>query len=186
MPGDKRHGRCSRPVPTAWARPIGSASRPYRPLPPRGVRAVYNERVVSPAPRRYASGQIEDIVSTETFKSPFLRELAGRGFIHQVSEPELLDEAARRPIVAYIGFDCTRPSLDIGSLVQIMMLHWMQRCGHRPIVVMGGGTTRIGDPSARTARRASSSPTMRPASTTFRWRSRPQSCRSSTCRRRAP
>jgi tyrosyl-tRNA synthetase len=88
-------------------------------------------------------------VSADAFKSGFLTELARRGFIHQVSEPELLDAAAREPIVAYIGFDCTRPSLHIGSLVQIMMLHWLQRHGHRPIVVMGGGTTRIGDPAGK-------------------------------------
>jgi tyrosyl-tRNA synthetase len=88
-------------------------------------------------------------LSADAFKSGFLSELARRGFIHQVSEPQLLDAAAREPIVAYIGFDCTRPSLHIGSLVQIMMLHWLQRHGHRPIVVMGGGTTRIGDPAGK-------------------------------------
>jgi tyrosyl-tRNA synthetase len=88
-------------------------------------------------------------LSADAFKSGFLTELARRGFIHQVSEPELLDAAAREPIVAYIGFDCTRPSLHIGSLIQIMMLHWLQRHGHRPIVVMGGGTTRIGDPAGK-------------------------------------
>jgi len=85
-----------------------------------------------------------------TYKSDFLRVLAERGFIHQVSEPEALDElAARGPITAYIGFDCTAPSLHVGSLLPIMMLHWMQQTGHRPIALMGGGTTRVGDPSGK-------------------------------------
>ena len=85
-----------------------------------------------------------------TFKSDFLNVLQSRGFIHQVSEPEALDTlAAKGLITGYIGFDCTAKSLHIGSLVQIMMLHWMQQTGHRPIALMGGGTTRIGDPSGR-------------------------------------
>ncbi len=73
-----------------------------------------------------------------------------RGFIHQVSEPEALDaRAAAGPITAYIGFDCTAPSLHVGSLLPIMMLYWMQQTGHRPIALMGGGTTRVGDPSGK-------------------------------------
>jgi tyrosyl-tRNA synthetase len=84
------------------------------------------------------------------FKSDFLRVLASRGFIHQVSEPEALDHlAASGRITAYIGFDCTAPSLHVGSLLQIMMLYWMQQTGHRPIALMGGGTTRVGDPSGK-------------------------------------
>lgn len=84
------------------------------------------------------------------FKSDFLRELSSRGFIHQVSEPESLDELARnKTITAYIGFDCTAPSLHVGSLVQIMLLYWLQQTGHKPIALMGGGTTRVGDPSGR-------------------------------------
>ena len=68
------------------------------------------------------------------YKSEFLHELSSRGFIHQVSEPDVLDEFARNKVVtAYIGFDCTAPSLHIGSLLPIMMLHWMQHTGHRPI-----------------------------------------------------
>jgi len=85
-----------------------------------------------------------------TYKSDFLRVLAERGFIHQVSEPEALDAlAARGPITGYIGFDCTAPSLHVGSLLPIMMLYWMQQTGHRPIALMGGGTTRVGDPSGK-------------------------------------
>ncbi|PWB62923.1 MAG: tyrosine--tRNA ligase, partial [Bradyrhizobiaceae bacterium] len=85
-----------------------------------------------------------------SFKSDLLRVLSSRGYIHQVSEPEALDAlAVSRPVTAYIGFDCTAPSLHVGSLVQIMMLYWMQQTGHRPIALMGGGTTRVGDPSGR-------------------------------------
>src|ERR1044072_4878873 len=84
------------------------------------------------------------------YKSDFLQVLADRGFIHQVSEPEALDALAQSSrITAYIGFDCTAPSLHVGSLVQIMMLRWMQKTGHRPIALMGGGTTKIGDPSGK-------------------------------------
>ena len=84
------------------------------------------------------------------YKSELLQILAGRGFIHQISEPEALDTlAAASPITGYIGFDCTAPSLHVGSLVQIMMLYWMQQTGHRPIALMGGGTTRVGDPSGK-------------------------------------
>jgi len=83
-------------------------------------------------------------------KSEFLRVLATRGFIHQVSEPEALDRLAQSSaITGYIGFDCTAPSLHVGNLVSIMMLYWMQQTGHRPIALMGGGTTRVGDPSGK-------------------------------------
>jgi tyrosyl-tRNA synthetase len=84
------------------------------------------------------------------YKSDFLRTLAERGFIHQVSEPEALDEmACKSRITAYIGFDCTAASLHVGSLLPIMMLYWMQQTGHCPIALMGGGTTRVGDPSGK-------------------------------------
>jgi tyrosyl-tRNA synthetase len=84
------------------------------------------------------------------YKSDFLQVLASRGFLHQVSEPEALDRlAASGRITAYIGFDCTAPSLHVGSLLPIMMLYWMQQTGHRPIALMGGGTTRVGDPSGK-------------------------------------
>ncbi len=84
------------------------------------------------------------------YKSEFLRVLAARGFIHQVSEPEALDALAQSSrITGYIGFDCTAPSLHVGNLVSIMMLYWMQQTGHRPIALMGGGTTRVGDPSGK-------------------------------------
>ncbi len=82
------------------------------------------------------------------FKSDFLNILSTRGFIHQISDPEGLDAAAKAgPITGYIGFDATASSLHAGSLVQIMMLRWMQKTGHKPIALMGGGTTKIGDPS---------------------------------------
>ena len=83
-----------------------------------------------------------------TFKSDFLRILSERGFIHQISDEAGLDDLFAREIVtAYIGFDATAKSLHAGSLIQIMMLHWMQKTGHRPIALMGGGTSMIGDPS---------------------------------------
>src|SRR5215510_3491903 len=84
------------------------------------------------------------------YKSEFLQVLADRGFIHQVSEPEALDaRALNSTLTAYIGFDCTASSLHVGSLLPIMMLYWMQQTGHRPIALMGGGTTRVGDPSGK-------------------------------------
>ncbi|MGB5093135.1 MAG: tyrosine--tRNA ligase [Parvibaculum sp.] len=85
-----------------------------------------------------------------TFKSDFLSELSARGYIHQASDPEALDAyAARETITAYIGFDCTGPSLHVGHLMGIMMLRRLQQAGHKPIVVMGGGTTKVGDPSGK-------------------------------------
>lgn len=85
-----------------------------------------------------------------SYKSEFLRELDARGYIHQISEPEALDKlAATGRVTAYIGFDCTAPSLHIGSLLPIMMLRILQKTGHRPIALMGGGTTRVGDPSGK-------------------------------------
>ncbi len=84
------------------------------------------------------------------FKSDFLNVLSSRGFIHQVSEPEELDKLAQAGrVTGYIGFDCTASSLHVGSLLPIMMLHWMQKTGHKPIALMGGGTTRVGDPSGK-------------------------------------
>ena len=84
------------------------------------------------------------------YKSDLMRVLSERGFIHQCSDAEGLDRlAASGPVTGYIGFDCTASSLHVGSLVQIMMLHWMQATGHRPIALMGGGTTQVGDPSGK-------------------------------------
>jgi tyrosyl-tRNA synthetase len=85
-----------------------------------------------------------------TFRSDFLRVLDERGFIHQCSDPEQLDAAAAAcELTAYVGYDCTGPSLHVGSLVSIMMLRWLQKTGGRPITLMGGGTTRVGDPSGK-------------------------------------
>jgi tyrosyl-tRNA synthetase len=82
------------------------------------------------------------------FKSDFLHTLDERGFIHQISDESGLDELfAKETVTAYIGFDPTAPSLHAGGLIQIMMLHWMQQTGHRPISLMGGGTGMVGDPS---------------------------------------
>jgi tyrosyl-tRNA synthetase len=84
------------------------------------------------------------------YKSDFLQVLAARGFIHQVSDADGLDaKADAGAITAYVGFDATAPSLHIGNLLTIMMLRWLQKTGHRPIALMGGGTSKIGDPSGK-------------------------------------
>ncbi len=85
------------------------------------------------------------------FQSDFLNILTDRGFIHQTSDAQGIDALARAgKVVAYVGYDCTAPSLHIGHLLSIMMLHWLQKSGAgKPIALMGGGTTRIGDPSGK-------------------------------------
>jgi len=89
-----------------------------------------------------------------TYKSDFLNVLNERGFIAQGTNLEGLDEKAASGIVtAYIGFDATAKSLHAGSLIQIMMLHWLQQTGHRPIALMGGGTTKVGDPTGKDEQR---------------------------------
>jgi tyrosyl-tRNA synthetase len=101
-------------------------------------------------PRLYPAFYLTAVAAMSAYKSDFLNVLASRGFIHQVSEPEALDALARQStITAYIGFDCTAPSLHVGSLLPIMMLYWLQQTGHKPIPLMGGGTTRVGDPSGK-------------------------------------
>ena len=88
------------------------------------------------------------------FKSSFLQTLQARGYIHQITHPAELDAAASAGIVTgYIGFDATAPSLHVGSLIQIMMLRRLQQAGHKPIVLMGGGTTKVGDPTGKDASR---------------------------------
>ncbi len=90
-----------------------------------------------------------------TFKSDFLRILDERGFIHQGTNLEGLDARLMAGVVTgYIGFDATARSLHAGSLIQIMLLHWLQETGHRPIALMGGGTTKVGDPTGRDQQRA--------------------------------
>src|SRR5688572_21247078 len=82
------------------------------------------------------------------YRSDLLRVLDERGYIHQTTDAEALDDLASRQIIpGYIGFDATAPSLHVGSLVQIMLLRRLQQAGHKPIVLMGGGTGKIGDPS---------------------------------------
>ena len=89
-------------------------------------------------------------MTDHAFKSDFLRTLQTRGYIHQVTHPVELDEAATSGVVAgYIGFDATAPSLHVGSLIQIMMLRRLQQAGGKPIVLMGGGTTKVGDPTGK-------------------------------------
>ncbi|MNU81526.1 Tyrosine--tRNA ligase [compost metagenome] len=93
-------------------------------------------------------------MTDQAFKSDFLKTLQSRGYIHQVTHPVELDDAASNGIVtAYIGFDATAPSLHVGSLIQIMMLRRLQQAGHKPVVLMGGGTTKVGDPTGKDASR---------------------------------
>ena len=83
-------------------------------------------------------------------KSDFLKVMMERGFLSDCTNYEILDTTLTKKIVpGYIGFDATAASLHVGSLMQIMMLRWLQRTGHQPIVLMGGGTTKVGDPSFR-------------------------------------
>ncbi|HUO12256.1 MAG TPA: tyrosine--tRNA ligase [Caulobacteraceae bacterium] len=87
-------------------------------------------------------------------KSDFLRVMRDRGYIHQITDAEALDLAFRSGVVStYVGYDCTADSLHIGSLISIMMLRWLQKCGHRPIALMGGGTTKVGDPTDKDQQR---------------------------------
>ena len=90
-----------------------------------------------------------------SFKSDFLNVLQQRGFIHQCSDFEGLDaQAAKGQATAYVGYDCTAPSLHIGNFLTMMMLYWLQQSGNRPITLMGGGTTMVGDPSGKDETRA--------------------------------
>ena len=141
--------------------PAHQSDCPHRPVAPALVRYRAGPGELNPGPdllhHRHPrgdeaaglkSGQKRRPMSA--YKSDFLNILAERGFIHQISEPDALDARAKAgPITAYIGFDCTAASLHVGSLLPIMMLYWMQQTGHRPIALMGGGTTRVGDPSGK-------------------------------------
>ena len=85
------------------------------------------------------------------YNSAFIQEITARGFIHQATDIDNLDKILfnKTDIPAYIGFDCTAPSLHVGSLIQIMLLRWYQKSGHKPIILLGGGTTLVGDPSGK-------------------------------------
>jgi tyrosyl-tRNA synthetase len=115
-----------------------------------GERAeVLHIRRGDPKPRR---SWPRSLTVSEAFqpRSDFLRALIERGYVHQCSDLAGLDDKALSgSLVAYIGFDCTAPSLHVGSLLQIMMLHWLQRSGGKPLALMGGGTTMVGDPSGK-------------------------------------
>ena len=109
------------------------------------------DRVLEPA----ASPPPEPKMTDEpAFRSDFLRAMRDRGYIHQITHPVELDQAAASGIItAYIGFDATAPSLHVGHLIQIMMLRRLQQAGHKPIVLMGGGTTKVGDPTDKDQQR---------------------------------
>jgi tyrosyl-tRNA synthetase len=98
----------------------------------------------------FPAAVVLDEIAMSTLRSPFLVAATERGFIHQCTDLAALDaRLSEAPVTAYVGYDCTADSLHVGSLVSIMLLRLWQRCGHKPIVLMGGGTTRIGDPSFR-------------------------------------
>ena len=87
-------------------------------------------------------------------KNTFLSEMNSRGFLNQCTDLDKLENISKKkPIKAYIGFDSTAPSLHVGSLIQIMVLRLLQRYGHQPIILLGGGTTLIGDPSGKNSTR---------------------------------
>ena len=93
---------------------------------------------------------MNEVTSSSGLKSSFLKTVIDRGFIHQCTDlSELDDRCSNGTIAAYVGYDCTADSLHVGSLVSIMLLRHFQKCGHKPIVLMGGGTTRVGDPSGK-------------------------------------
>ncbi|HWU78543.1 MAG TPA: tyrosine--tRNA ligase, partial [Caulobacter sp.] len=104
----------------------------------------------APSVPKTSKPESRSMSAASSFKSEFLRTLEARGYIHQITHPDELDAAAAGGIVtAYIGFDATAPSLHVGSLIQIMMLRRLQQAGHKPIVLMGGGTTKVGDPTGK-------------------------------------
>ena len=115
------------------------------------ARAICGNPTAPRAPTQPAIRNRDRKMMTETPKSQFLATLTERGFIHQTSDFAGLDKlASEGKIVAYVGYDCTAPSLHIGHLFSIMMLHWLQQTGAgKPIALMGGGTTRVGDPSGQ-------------------------------------
>ena len=97
-----------------------------------------------------AQGASPQMTAEPQFKSTFLQLMQERGYIHQITHPEELDEAAATGVITgYIGYDATAPSLHVGNLITIMMLRRLQQAGHKPIVIVGGGTTKVGDPSGK-------------------------------------
>ena len=107
----------------------------------------------APADKSLSVSEIRPM-SDAAFKSEFLKTMQARGYIHQITHPVEMDTAATSGIVtAYIGFDATASSLHVGHLIQIMMLRRLQQAGHKPIVLMGGGTTKVGDPTDKDGQR---------------------------------
>src|SRR5210317_127808 len=111
---------------------------------------------LGPVPRyRHGANIFTGQVMTFKPKSEFLKIMLERGFVADCTDYQGLDEALSKGVVpAYIGFDATAKSLHVGSLIQIMMLRWLQKTGHQPLVLMGGGTSKVGDPSFRAEERS--------------------------------
>ena len=112
---------------------------------------IVSDSVLEPGPSQLKSASM---TSDTSYKSEFLRLMQTRGYIHQITHPAELDEACLAgPVVAYIGFDATAASLHVGHLFSIMTLRRLQQAGHKPIVLMGGGTTKVGDPTDKDQQR---------------------------------
>ena len=104
----------------------------------------------SPFVNRITSYSRQGLAAMTRYRSEFVQTIVDRQYMHQCTDLDALDsKMADAPMTAYIGFDCTAPSLHVGSLVQIMMLRVLQQTGHKPIILLGGGTTKIGDPSGK-------------------------------------
>lgn len=164
----------TQPLRTALLRPC--ASRAVRAL---GARACSSDAATAPA---------EAAAEPEQLRSTFLETMRWRGFLHQSTDLAALDDAmSGGRVVAYLGFDATASSLHVGSLLQIMLLRHFQRAGHKPIVLVGGGTTKVGDPSGKDSSRRQLS---RGRARTFSEPSRQRRCRtrrgSCSTRRRSP
>ena len=128
-------------------RALGGFGATVRPAVCRSARHLVRMADVESTP-------VETVTASSALNSEFLKEMQWRGFISQATDVEGLDEAlSSRSVTAYLGFDATATSLHVGSLLQIMLLRHFQRCGHKPVVLVGGGTTKVGDPSGKDASR---------------------------------
>src|SRR6056297_2992915 len=129
----------------------GARHRPQSPKPPRLQHGLFLRPMTSYTCRATTSG-----TSLMTYhpKSEFMHVMVERGYLADCTDYQGLDEAlSEGTVTAYIGYDATAKSLHVGHLLNIMMLRWLQKCGHRPITLMGGGTTKVGDPSFRSDER---------------------------------
>jgi len=141
--GGLRTARVSVRAPALDARWCGERVRQFSGRHPKMTAAAQDEVI----------GEAKD-VSAYKAQSEFIKVMTERGFLHSCTNIEELDRQMKNGVVtAYLGFDATAPSLHVGSLLQIMILRHLQKCGHKPIVLLGGGTTKVGDPTGKDASR---------------------------------